>query len=68
MQTVASLLSEYLVEENGALVISKDGLNQLVAEMFPHCEKFNMIDDSLIWELRMRSDATVKVSSCTASV
>ncbi|KAL8184635.1 UNVERIFIED_CONTAM: hypothetical protein K2H54_022771, partial [Gekko kuhli] len=39
MQTVGSLLSGCLVDKNGVSVISKDGLNQLVTEMFPHCEK-----------------------------
>ncbi|KAL8184630.1 UNVERIFIED_CONTAM: hypothetical protein K2H54_022531 [Gekko kuhli] len=39
MQTMGSLLSDCLVDKNGVLVISKDGLNQLVTEMFPHCEK-----------------------------
>ncbi|KAL8184607.1 UNVERIFIED_CONTAM: hypothetical protein K2H54_021814 [Gekko kuhli] len=39
MQTMGSFLSDYLEEEKGVPVISKDGLNQLVKEQFPHCEK-----------------------------
>ncbi|KAL8184632.1 UNVERIFIED_CONTAM: hypothetical protein K2H54_022579 [Gekko kuhli] len=39
MQTVGSLLSGCLVDKNGVPVFSKDGLNQLVTEMFPHCKK-----------------------------
>ncbi|KAL8184637.1 UNVERIFIED_CONTAM: hypothetical protein K2H54_022742, partial [Gekko kuhli] len=39
MQTVGSLLSGCLVDKNGVSVFSKDGLNQLVTEMFPHCKK-----------------------------
>ncbi|KAL8184628.1 UNVERIFIED_CONTAM: hypothetical protein K2H54_022487 [Gekko kuhli] len=68
LQTAGSLLSDCLVDKNGAPVVSKDALNQLVIEMFPHCEKFHMIDDSLMWVLRMRSSATAKVTSCPASV
>ncbi|KAL8184613.1 UNVERIFIED_CONTAM: hypothetical protein K2H54_021967 [Gekko kuhli] len=68
MQTVGSLLSGYLKDKNGVSVIPKDGLDQLVKEQFPHCEKFHMIDDSLIWELPMRSNATVKVISGPTSM
>ncbi|KAL8184615.1 UNVERIFIED_CONTAM: hypothetical protein K2H54_022039 [Gekko kuhli] len=39
MQTVGSLFSGCLVDENGVPMISKDGLDQLVTEMFPHCKK-----------------------------
>ncbi|KAL8184633.1 UNVERIFIED_CONTAM: hypothetical protein K2H54_022705 [Gekko kuhli] len=39
MQTIGSLFSECLENKNGVPMISKDGLNQLVTEMFPHCEK-----------------------------
>ncbi|KAL8184626.1 UNVERIFIED_CONTAM: hypothetical protein K2H54_022363 [Gekko kuhli] len=39
MQTMASVLSDNLEEKNGAPVITKDGLKQLVEQQFPHCKK-----------------------------
>ncbi|KAL8184612.1 UNVERIFIED_CONTAM: hypothetical protein K2H54_021938 [Gekko kuhli] len=39
MQTMGSILSEYLEDKNSVPVLTKDGLNQLVKEQFPHCEK-----------------------------
>ncbi|KAL8184647.1 UNVERIFIED_CONTAM: hypothetical protein K2H54_022932 [Gekko kuhli] len=38
MQTVASVLIDYMEGENCAPGITKDGLNKLVKEQFPHCE------------------------------
>ncbi|KAL8184596.1 UNVERIFIED_CONTAM: hypothetical protein K2H54_021479 [Gekko kuhli] len=39
MQTMACVVSEYLQEKKNVPVITKDGLNQLMEEQFPHCEK-----------------------------
>ncbi|KAL8184648.1 UNVERIFIED_CONTAM: hypothetical protein K2H54_022954 [Gekko kuhli] len=39
MQTMACVLSDCLKDKNGVPVITTDGLNQLVKEQFPHCEK-----------------------------
>ncbi|KAL8184642.1 UNVERIFIED_CONTAM: hypothetical protein K2H54_022826 [Gekko kuhli] len=39
MQTMGSVFSDYLEDEKGVSMITKDGLNQLVKEQFPHCEK-----------------------------
>ncbi|KAL8184611.1 UNVERIFIED_CONTAM: hypothetical protein K2H54_021913 [Gekko kuhli] len=39
MQTTASVVSEYLDEEKGVSKITKNGLNQLVKEEFPHFQK-----------------------------
>ncbi|KAL8184594.1 UNVERIFIED_CONTAM: hypothetical protein K2H54_021439 [Gekko kuhli] len=39
LQTMATGLSDYLEDKNGVLVFIKNGLNQMVKEQFPHCEK-----------------------------
>ncbi|KAL8184625.1 UNVERIFIED_CONTAM: hypothetical protein K2H54_022349 [Gekko kuhli] len=38
MQTMASVLSDYVEEKNGVPVITKDGLDQLVEQQFPNSE------------------------------
>lgn len=42
MQTVACAASEYMEERNGALMITKDGLEKLIDKHFPNFEKVIM--------------------------
>ncbi|KAL8184644.1 UNVERIFIED_CONTAM: hypothetical protein K2H54_022868 [Gekko kuhli] len=51
MQTMGSFVSDYLEEEKGVPVITTDGLNQLVKEQFPHCEKKEI--SPTVYEIRI---------------
>ncbi|KAL8184643.1 UNVERIFIED_CONTAM: hypothetical protein K2H54_022848 [Gekko kuhli] len=54
---MASVLSEYLKETNGVPVMTKNALNQLVKEQFPHCKKASTkLHQNHSWSLVLTSN------------
>ncbi|KAL8184593.1 UNVERIFIED_CONTAM: hypothetical protein K2H54_021406 [Gekko kuhli] len=64
METMASVVSCYLKDKNGVPMISKDGLNQLVKEQFPHCEKDEISPG--VYEIRIPLASSPTVEGTTS--